>query len=247
MESNHNHLLSGKGVTKRFGGLAAVSDVGFEIRQGEILGLIGPNGAGKTTLFNLISGAFPLTRGTITFGGTDITGLSATRRCKMGIARTFQVGRLFPNLTTLENVGLASLFGIDRHPVFAEAMEEAYAVLEFMGLSKHADTYPSELTLALQRRLEIARALATKPSLLLLDEVLAGLTPTEVAAGVETINQIRVQGVTIFIVEHIMKAIMNVSDRVIVLHHGEKIAEGPPQEIASSDLVRKVYLGEEEE
>ena len=246
MEVNQNNLLSGTRVTKRFGGLAAVVNVNFQIETGEILGLIGPNGAGKTTLFNLISGALPLTQGSFTFGDTDITRFSTTKKCKMGIARTFQVGRLFPNLTTLENVGLASLFGMKHRPAYAEAMEKALALLDFMGLIQHADTYPGELTLALQRRLEIARALATKPVLLLLDEVLAGLTPTEVSEGVEVINQIRSQGVTIFIVEHIMKAIMNVSDRVIVLHHGEMIAEGTPGEITSSALVRTVYLGEED-
>lgn len=247
MEGNRNGLLSGTGVTKRFGGLAAVANVDFQISKDEVLGLIGPNGAGKTTLFNLISGAFPLTQGTITFGDKEITNVSAARRCKMGIARTFQVGRLFRNLTTLENVGLASLYGVTHRPAYEEAMEAALELLKFMELSNHADTFPGELTLALQRRLEIARALATRPVLLLLDEVLAGLTPTEVTEGIETINRIRKEGITIFIVEHIMKAVMNVSDRVIVLHHGEKVAEGSPSDIASSQLVRNVYLGDEDE
>lgn len=247
MEVNQNNLLNGMDVTKQFGGLAAVANADFQVVTGEILGLIGPNGAGKTTLFNLISGALPLTRGSITFDGADITHLSVTKRCKMGIARTFQVGRLFPNLTTFENVSLASLFGQRHRPAYEHAMEGALKLLDFMGLNQHADTYPGELTLALQRRLEIARALATKPVLLLLDEVLAGLTPTEVTEGVEIINQIRKQGITILIVEHIMTAIMNLSDRVIVLHHGEMIAKGTPSEIASSTLVRTVYLGEEDE
>lgn len=247
MSVNQTVILQGSGVTKHFGGLAAVDDVDLHITEGEILGLIGPNGAGKTTLFNLISGALPLTQGKITFAGKDITRRSATKRSKLGIGRTFQVGRLFPNLTTLENVGLAALFGVSHRPSYREAMHEAMLVLEFMGLASHADSFPGDLTLALQRRLEIARALATQPQLLLLDEVLAGLTPTEVAEGVQLINQICEQGITIFIVEHIMKAIMNVSHRVIVLHHGEKIAEGTPLEIASSDLVRNVYLGEEDE
>ncbi len=247
MEVNQKYLLRGTGVTKRFGGLDAVANVDFRIETGEILGLIGPNGAGKTTLFNIISGALPLTEGSINFRDNEITRISATKRCKMGIARTFQVGRLFPNLTTLENVGLASLFGLEKRPAYTEAMEEALGLLEFMGLTQFADAYPGELTLALQRRLEIARALATKPMLLLLDEVLAGLTPTEVSEGLELINQIRREGVTILIVEHIMKAIMNVSDRVLVLHHGEMIAKGTPVEIASSALVRTVYLGEEDE
>jgi branched-chain amino acid transport system ATP-binding protein len=247
MSVNQSGLLQGTSVTKHFGGLAAVADVDLHIKEGEILGLIGPNGAGKTTLFNLISGALPLTKGKITFTGVDITRSSPTRRSKLGIGRTFQMGRLFRNLTTLENVCLAALFGVKQRPTYEGAMNEAQKVLTFMGLADNTDSYPGDLTLALQRRLEIARALATKPQLLLLDEVLAGLTPTEVTEGVRLINQIREQGTTIFIVEHIMKAIMVVSDRVIVLHHGEKIAEGSPEEIASSDLVRNVYLGEEDE
>jgi branched-chain amino acid transport system ATP-binding protein len=208
--------------------------------------LIGPNGAGKTTLFNLISGALPVAKGTIKFKNLDITRMSTVRRCKIGIARTFQVGKLFPSMTALENVGLASLFGGSQRPSYAAAMSEAFELLRFVRLEQYADVFPGELTMASQRRLEIARALATKPSLLLLDEVLAGLTPTEVSEGVDLIKRIRKQGLTVFIVDHIMKAIMNVSDRVFVLHHGEKIAEGLPKEIASSELVRQVYLGEEE-
>jgi branched-chain amino acid transport system ATP-binding protein len=173
--------------------------------------------------------------------------MSAMKRCKLGIARTFQVGKLFPNMTVLENVGLASLFGEPHRPSYAEAMSEAFELLRFVDLENFLDVLPSELTMAAQRRLEIARALATKPMLLLLDEVLAGLTPTEVAEGIDLINKIRLRGITVFIVDHIMKAIMNVSDRVFVLHHGEKIAEGSPKEIVSSELVRKVYLGEEDE
>lgn len=165
----------------------------------------------------------------------------------MGIARTFQVGKLFPNLTALENVVLASIFGIKDRRTYQEGLEKALSYLELMGLKQYADVYPGDLTLALQRRLEIARAFATDPELLLLDEVLAGLTPTEVSEGVQIIREIQASGITVFIVEHIMKAIMNVSDRIIVLHHGEKIAEGLPEEIASSELVRSVYLGEEDE
>ena len=247
MNVNQGRLLQGTGITKYFGGLAAVAGVDLQISEGEILGLIGPNGAGKTTLFNLISGALPLTRGKITFAEEDITRRSATKRSKLGIGRTFQVGRLFSNLTTLENVGLAALFGVKQRPTYEGAMREARAILSFMGLTDHEDKYPYDLTLALQRRLEIARALATKPTLLLLDEVLAGLTPTEVAEGVKLINRIREQGIAILIVEHIMKAIMSLSDRVIVLHHGEMVAEGSPEQIALSDLVRNVYLGEEDE
>lgn len=247
METNLEVLLQAENVSKYFGGLAAVANVEFSLYRGEILGLIGPNGAGKTTLFNLISGALPVANGKIKFKNVDITRMSATKRCKIGIARTFQVGKLFPSMTSLENVGLASLFGGSQRPSYAAAMSEAFELLRFVRLELFADVLPGSLTMAAQRRLEIARALATKPSLLLLDEVLAGLTPTEVAEGIELINRIREQGITVFIVDHIMKAIMNVSDRVFVLHHGEKIAEGLPDEIASSELVRQVYLGEEEE
>jgi branched-chain amino acid transport system ATP-binding protein len=241
-------LLGAVDVTKRFGGLTAVSDVDFSLFKGEILGLIGPNGAGKTTLFNLISGALPVTHGTIKLGDVDITRMSIMRRCRLGIARTFQVGKLFPSMTALENVGLASLFGDSRTSLsYTDSMNEAFERLKFVGLDRHANVLPAELTMAAQRRLEIARALATKPTVLLLDEVLAGLTPTEVSEGVELIQRIRDHGTTVFIVDHIMKAIMSVSDRVFVLHHGQKIAEGSPADIASSELVREVYLGEEEE
>jgi len=247
MDTNRAVLLQTMNVAKHFGGLAAVADVEFSLYKGEILGLIGPNGAGKTTLFNLISGALPVSHGTIRFKNVNITRMSAMKRCKLGIARTFQVGKLFPNMTVLENVGLASLFGERHRPSYADAMSEALELLRFVDLDNYINVLPSELTMAAQRRLEVARALATKPSLLLLDEVLAGLTPTEVAEGIDLINRIRQKGTTVFIVDHIMKAIMNVSDRVFVLHHGEKIAEGSPNEIASSKLVRTVYLGEEEE
>lgn len=247
METNREVILQAKNVTKYFGGLAAVANVEFSLYKEEILGLIGPNGAGKTTLFNLISGALPVANGTIKFQGFDITRMSTVKRCKMGIARTFQVGKLFPSMTALENVALASLFGGTQRPSYVSAMSDAFELLQFVRLEQYADVVPSELTMAAQKRLEIARALATKPSLLLLDEVLAGLTPTEVSEGIDLINRIRRQGLTVFIIDHIMKAIMDVSDRVFVLHHGEKIAEGSPKEIASNELVRQVYLGEEEE
>jgi branched-chain amino acid transport system ATP-binding protein len=247
MDATREVILQAINVSKYFGGLAAVANVKFSLFKEEILGLIGPNGAGKTTLFNLISGALPVAHGTIEFKGFDITRMSTVKRCKMGIARTFQVGKLFPSMTVLENVALASLFGGTQRPSYVTAMSDAIELLEFVRLEQYADVAPSELTMAAQKRLEIARALATKPSLLLLDEVLAGLTPTEVSEGIDLINRIRQQGLTVFIIDHIMKAIMDVSDRVFVLHHGEKIAEGSPEEIASNELVRQVYLGEEEE
>jgi branched-chain amino acid transport system ATP-binding protein len=237
-------MLEGEGVTKYFGGLAAVRNVGFHVDQGEIVGLIGPNGAGKTTLFNLISGALVPKSGIIRFKGQNITGLKPHRICKMGVGRTFQSVKVFPNMSVLENVLLGFLFGRSNSMSPAEAAREATAVLEFVGLSAVKATPAKDLTLANQKRLEVARALATKPELLLLDELMAGLNPTELAQAMELVTRIREQGVTIFMIEHVMKAIMSVCDRIMVLHHGEKIAEGTPQEIATSRTVVEVYLGE---
>ena len=237
-------IVEGDHVTRMFGGLAAVSDVSFSLFEGEILGLIGPNGAGKTTLFNLISGAASATRGAILFKGSEITRMSVARRCHLGIARTFQTGKLFPSMTVNENVLVAALFGKGDGKTDAHARKETLELLDFVGLSDKANQPAKGLTLAAQRRLEIARALATHPAVLLLDEVLAGLTPTEVAQGVDLIGRIRSRGISILIVEHIMKAVMGLSDRIVVLHHGEKIAEGSPAEIASSRTVQDVYLGE---
>jgi len=237
-------LLNGDHVTRMFGGLAAVSDVSFFLFEGEILGLIGPNGAGKTTLFNLISGAMPVTRGNFLFKGEGITRASVSHRCHLGIARTFQTGKLFPSMTVSENVFIAALFGKGNGKSDALARRETLELLHFVGLSDKASHPARGLTLAAQRRLEIARALATHPTVLLLDEVLAGLTPIEVAQGVELIRNIRAQGVSILMVEHIMKAVMGLSDRIVVLHHGEKIAEGSPNEISTSQTVLNVYFGE---
>jgi branched-chain amino acid transport system ATP-binding protein len=235
-------ILEVKGITKYFGGLAAVVDVEFYIEQGEIVGLIGPNGAGKTTLFNLISGAFRPTSGVTKFKGEIITRLKPYAICKRGIARTFQLVKLFGDLTALENVLLACLF---RNPkcTSKEAAGECLELLEFVGLSGLEGLPAKELTVANQKRLEVARALATHPELLLLDEVMAGLNPTEVTEAIGLIKKIRENGVTILMVEHVMKAIMDVSDRVIALHYGEKIAEGSPIEIASNPTVIEVYLG----
>ncbi|MCS7281986.1 MAG: ABC transporter ATP-binding protein [Anaerolineae bacterium] len=237
-------LLEGKGVTRYFGGLAAVHKVDFYVERGEIVGLIGPNGAGKTTLFNLISGALVPQSGQIHFKGENITGLKPHVICKKGIARTFQLVRIFPNMSALENVALAALFGRPDGLSMKQALEEAEKWLEFVGLSAVKGVPARNLTLANQKRLEVARALATDPELLLLDELMAGLNPTEVAQAMDLVNQIRERGITVFVVEHVMKAIMGICDRIIVLHHGEKIAEGTPQEIANSRTVIEVYLGE---
>jgi branched-chain amino acid transport system ATP-binding protein len=237
-------LLEGEGVTRYFGGLAAVSDVDFYVEPGEVVGLIGPNGAGKTTLFNLISGALVPKAGEIRFKDQKVNGLKPNRICKLGIARTFQSVKVFGHLPAWENVLLGSLFGASNGVSSADAASKTTELLEFVGLSAVRATPAKDLTLANQKRLEVARALATKPELLLLDELMAGLNPTEVAEAMELVSRIREEGTTVFMIEHVMKAIMSVCDRIIVLHHGKKIAEGTPQEIATSRTVVEVYLGE---
>jgi branched-chain amino acid transport system ATP-binding protein len=239
------HILEGEGVTKYFGGLKAVSNVNFYVEEGEVVGLIGPNGAGKTTLFNLISASLVPKPGIIKFKGQNITGMKPYKICRMGISRTFQTVKIFANLTVFDNVRLASLFGTAKTLSSADATKEASESLEFVGLSALAAHPARDLTLANQKRLEVARALATQPELLLLDELMAGLNQTEVAESMELVKRIRTSGITIVMIEHVMKAIMNVCDRIIVLHHGEKIAEGTPQEIATSKKVIDVYLGEQ--
>ncbi len=237
-------ILEGNGVTKCFGGLAAVSNVDFHVEQGEVVGLIGPNGAGKTTLFNLISAALRLKSGTIKFRGIDITGFKPYRICRMGVARTFQTVKIFPNMLVLQNVILGSYFGMSPRISSSDAPKKASEILEFVGLSRVSATPARDLTLANQKRLEVARALATHPDLLLLDEIMAGLNPTEVAEAMELVVRIREKGISIIMIEHVMKAIMKLCDRIMVLHHGQKLAEGTPQEIATSEKVIKVYLGE---
>lgn len=237
-------ILEGCGVTKYFGGLAAVFDVDFQVEQGEVVGLIGPNGAGKTTLFNLISAALSPKSGTIRFKGTDITGLKPYRICRMGVARTFQTVKVFPNMAVLQNVLVGSYFGIWPRRSSSQASTKALEILDFVGLSRVKDTPARDLTLANQKRLEVARALATHPELLLLDEIMAGLNPTEVSEAMDLIVRIRATGITVLMIEHVMKAIMSLCDRIMVLHHGQKLAEGTPQEIASSEKVIRVYLGD---
>jgi len=237
-------ILEGKGVTKYFGGLAAVSNVDFSVEKGEVLGLIGPNGAGKTTLFNLISAALTPKPGKILFNGKNITGLKPYKICRMGVARTFQSVKVFLDLPVLNNVMSGSYFGSSTNMSTADAAREASELLEFVGLSGAKTTPAKDLTLANLKRLEVARALATHPELLLLDEVMAGLNPTEVAQAMELVTRIREKGVTIIMIEHVMKAIMSVCERIMVLHHGAKIAEGTPQEITTSKTVIRVYLGE---
>ena len=237
-------LLEGQGVTKYFGGLAAVFEVDFHVDPGEVFGLIGPNGAGKTTLFNLISAALTPKSGAIKFKGKNITGLKPHQICRLGVARTFQTVKIFANMSVLDNVALGALFGASARLSSADAERQATALLEFVGLSTLKAAPAKDLTLANQKRLEVAGALATQPELLLLDEIMAGLNPAEVAQAMELVARIRDRGITIIMIEHVMKAIMSVCDRIMVLHHGQKIADGTPQEIANSKTVIKVYLGE---
>jgi branched-chain amino acid transport system ATP-binding protein len=235
-------LLNLKRLTKHFGGLTAVHDVSLELDQEEILGLIGPNGAGKTTLFNMISGTYRPTHGRIYFEGQDITLLPSHEIAGLGIARTFQIAKPFARLTVVDNVKVGS-FLHTRGTRSAE--DKARQVVDFVGLSPYADRPAHNLTTAGRKRLELARALATEPKLLLLDEVMAGLTPTESAGIVNLIRQIREAGITILVIEHVMKAIMSLSDRVAVLHHGQLIAIDPPQEVSRDERVIEAYLGEE--
>ncbi len=237
-------ILEGEKVTKYFGGLAAVSNVDFHVDKGEIFGLIGPNGAGKTTLFNLISGAFAPKSGIIKFKDKKISGLNPYKICRMGMARTFQEVKIFPGVPAIENVSLGALFGGPKSVSSATAIKEAGELLDFVGFTVPKTIPAGGLTMANQKRVEVARALATQADMVLLDELMAGLTPTETAEAMEMVTKIRDRGITVFMIEHVMKAIMGVCDRIMVLHHGEKIAEGTPKEIAASKKVIEVYLGE---
>jgi branched-chain amino acid transport system ATP-binding protein len=238
--------MEGERLTKHFGGLVALDKVYFHISQGEIVGLIGPNGAGKTTLFNLLSGSLVPTAGTVRFKGEKITGLKPYQICRRGLARTFQLVKIFPDMSVSENVVLGSLFGTSPGPELKDAWNEAAELLELVGLSDKNHRPAKNLTVANQKRLEVARALATKPEFLMLDEVMAGLNPAEITSFIGLIRRIQNKGITVLMIEHVMKAIMEISGRIIVLHHGEKIAEGDPGEIANSPEVIKVYFGEAE-
>jgi branched-chain amino acid transport system ATP-binding protein len=229
-------------LTKRFGGLIAVNDLSFQVEKGQIFGLIGPNGSGKTTLFNLVNGYFPITSGTISFEDKQIGGLPTWKICKAGIARTFQVVKPLRRMTVLENV-VTSAF--NHAASQAQAKEKALEVLAFCGLEKKKDFQAKELTLGDRKRMEIARALATEPRLLLLDETMAGLTPQEQADGVKLIRKIRDSGITIIIVEHIMQVIMNICDRILCLSYGVELAQGSPAEVANNQAVIEAYLGKE--
>jgi len=235
-------MLKIDNLTRMFGGLVAVNEVSFTLERGRILGLVGPNGSGKTTLFNCISGLFPPTSGRIIFQDTDITGLKAHQICRAGIGRTFQLVKPFHSLTALENVLLGLAFGNNERG--GRAREKAMEILEFVGLGNRAGTGAGKLILAERKKLEIARALATGPSLLLLDEVASGLNEAESEEIIGLLRQTNESGLTILIVEHVMPVIMSLSDRVVVLSEGRKIADGTPDEVANDQNVIDVYLGE---
>jgi len=235
-------LLEVKALRKNFGGVAAVAGTDFHVDEGEIVGLIGPNGAGKTTIFNLISGTTKPTSGEIRFKGEDISTFKPHEICRKNMARTFQSANLFPHMSVLENVLIGALFGASVR--MDEAREKGRELLSFVGLSMKESLHAKDLTVHDQKRLEIARALATEPELLLLDEVMAGLNLSEVAEALALIKAINERGITILMIEHIMHAIMGVSDRIIALHYGRKLAEGTPEDISRNRKVIEVYLGE---
>jgi branched-chain amino acid transport system ATP-binding protein len=237
-------LLEGKKVTKIFGGLSAVVDVDFEMLEGEIFGLIGPNGAGKTTLLNLINGVFPLTRGELFFGNKRLNGLKPYQITRLGVGRAFQVVRAFEGLTVKENVLVGNLFGRKKPKDIKKGLKEVEEILEFLGLATKMDRMVSEITIADRKRLELARALSMEPKLLLLDEVMAGLNPREVEDLMEMIVQINQKGISILLIEHVMKAVMGISHRIMVLQFGRRIALGSPKEIAGNEKVIESYLGE---
>ena len=236
-------LLSVAGLSRRFGGVQAVKDLSFSVGEGEVVGLIGPNGAGKTTAFALISGFLAPDAGAVRFRGRDLRGLKPHQVNALGLARTFQIMRPFPRLSVVRNVMIATL---GRHPAPAEAERRARAILDELGLDARAQTPAGSLTLAERKRLELARALGTEPVLLLLDEVMSGLNAAETERMVELVRAINRRGVAILLIEHVMRAVMSLAQRIVVLNYGERIAEGRPEAVAADRRVIEAYLGDEE-
>lgn len=237
-------LLAVRNVSKFFGGIRALAGVSFEVAAGEIVGIMGANGAGKTTLFSLIAGNERPSEGEIVFDGKPLAGLPPHRICRLGVARTFQIVRPFGGLSVEANVATAAMFGAAQAPSPAAAAERARAVLDLVGLGGRGGDLAETLTLSGQKRLELARAVATGGKLLMLDEVMAGLTPTEVAAMIDIVRRLhREYGLTILVIEHVMKALMQLAGRIVVLHHGEKIAEGTPAAIGADARVHATYFG----
>jgi len=235
-------ILKTEKVTKNFGDLKAVDSVDLVLNKGVILGMIGPNGSGKTTLFNFISGIYTPASGEVLYKDHRITGKKPHRICRLGIARTFQVVQPFAQMTVLENVMIGSLYGSSWN--LKEAKEKGTEVLEFVGLKEKIHALPGNITTPDRRRLELARALATEPEVILLDETMAGLTPVEIEEALDLLRDVNKRGIAIFMVEHIMKAVMTLCERIIVLNYGQKIAEGTPQEVADNEEVIRAYLGD---
>ena len=236
-------LLEANEITKRFGGLVAVGNLSLSVDKGQILGLIGPNGAGKTTAFNMISGFCKADEGEIIFDGKEISGLRPDQICKLGLTRTFQVVKPFPNLSVLDNVMVGAY---NRTNERRESRKKAEDIIEFLGMQEMKGMTAGSLSVAHRKRLEVAKALATDPKIILLDEAMAGLRPTETDEMIELVRQISHQGIALLLVEHVMRVIMSLAERIVVIHHGEKIAEGTPQQICQDKAVIDAYLGEVE-
>ncbi len=236
-------ILAAERLNQRFGGIQAIDDLSFALKEGEVVALIGPNGAGKTTLVNLLTGVHQPTSGRVRFEGVDVTSQKPYQAARRGLARTFQIVQPFPRMTVLENVAAGALFG-GASPSVAAAMDTAREQLEFMELAQFADRPASALTLAGRKRLELAKSMAMRPKVLMLDEVNAGLNSSEIDGALRLIRKIAERGITILVIEHLMKVVMSLAERVLVLHHGQLIAEGGPKEIVRNSKVVEAYLGQ---